>query len=150
MPASEVVLALAAQSARELMTREPMAICDAATVAEAIALFTDKGFSAMPVVDGSGKPVGVVSRGDLLAHDREWLAHLRNRGSVTSAAGEPADTARVRDVMTPIVFSVAPATPSQRVIQDMVANSVNRLFVVENGRIVGVITTLDVLRRFRF
>ncbi len=40
-------------------------------MSEAVLLLTDRGFSAAPVIDDAGRPVGVVSRTDLLVHDRE-------------------------------------------------------------------------------
>jgi CBS domain-containing protein len=50
--------------------------------------------------------------------------------------------------MTPVVFSVAPDAAAAKVVQEMVALKVHRLFVVENtGVLVGVISALDVLRR---
>ena len=49
--------------------------------------------------------------------------------------------------MTPAVFSVTPQTPASKVVAEMLALHVHRLFVVDNtGVLVGVITALDVLR----
>jgi CBS-domain-containing membrane protein len=63
---------------------------------------------------------------------------------------QTADPTRVKDMMTPIVFSVAPAAPAFRVVTDMHELKVNRLFVVDRaGVLVGVISALDVLRHLR-
>jgi CBS domain-containing protein len=52
--------------------------------------------------------------------------------------------------MTPAVFSVAPDAPARRVIDDMVALKVHRLFVSDaNGVLIGVISALDVLAQLR-
>ena len=56
----------------------------------------------------------------------------------------------VADLMTPAVFSVSEDTPVQRVISDMVGLRVHRLFVVDkDGTLVGIITTMDVLKHLK-
>jgi CBS domain-containing protein len=155
-------LVLAADTAEDLMTRNPVSINANATVHEAIALLIDKGISAAPVIDRAGRPVGVLSRSDILVHDREKIDYLKpapayyHEADLTLSTGEKlpegyqvenVDTVRVRDLMTPAVFSVAPDAPPGRVVSDMVDLKVHRLFVVDrNGVLVGVISALDVLR----
>jgi CBS domain-containing protein len=137
-------LTLWAQTASDLMMTNPMSINQDATMPEVIAMLTDHGFTAAPVIDDAGRPVGVVSRGDILVHDRAKA----NTG--TSAAPREPDTTRVRDIMTPAIFSVSPDTAAARVIEEMLALKVHRLFVVDgDGTLVGVITPLDVLRHLR-
>ena len=49
--------------------------------------------------------------------------------------------------MTPMVFAVTPEAPARQVVEDMLAQRVHRLFVVDaSGVLVGVISALDVLR----
>ena len=136
------VLSLRAETAADLMSPDPISVRDTATLREAVALLTGKGFAAAPVIDAAGRPVGVLSRSDLLIHEGQ-------------RAEKPADPNRagrtlVRDVMTPVVFSVTPATPARRVVEDLVSLHVHRLFVVDpGGALVGVISAADVLRRLR-
>jgi CBS-domain-containing membrane protein len=155
-------LALAADIAADLMTPNPHTIAAEATVREAVAFLTDKGYSAAPVIDRAGRPVGVLSRADLLRYDRDKTAEARQNpeyythSELTTEAGEPLpdgfqvevmDRMRVRDVMTPVVYSVRPETPVHRVVEDLVALRVHRLFVVDREEtLVGVISVLDVLR----
>src|SRR5437870_405496 len=68
-------LTLSARTAADLMTPNPLSLEELATVPEAITFLTDKGFSAAPVIDETGRPVGVVSRSDILVHDREMVRH---------------------------------------------------------------------------
>src|SRR5262249_16851781 len=134
-------LVLPEQTAADLMTVNPVSLRADATVAEALALLTDKGISAAPVIDDTGRPVGVLSTTDLLVHDREG-----------PAAAPPRAPARpgVRGLMTPAVFSVAPHGPAERVVEELLALKVRRLFVVDHaGVLVGVISAADVLRRLR-
>src|SRR5690349_10530953 len=64
-------LTLWAETAADLMMPNPMSLRAEATVREAVAALTDRGFSAAPVIDEAGRPVGVLSRADVLVHDRE-------------------------------------------------------------------------------
>jgi CBS domain-containing protein len=144
------------------MTPKPITIAVDATLKEAILLLADRRISAAPVVDSAGRPVGVVSRADIVEHDRETVAYARqapeyfSRGDLTRAAGEalPAafqvekvDRTRVCDVMTPAVFSVGPEAPVEEAIRYLVNLGVHRLFVVDGkGILVGVITTTDIVR----
>src|SRR5438132_2387409 len=69
-------LSLEVDSAAEMMRPNPVSIRDNATIQEVIALLSDKGFSAAPVINKAGHPVGVVSRSDILVHDREKTEYV--------------------------------------------------------------------------
>jgi CBS domain-containing protein len=148
-------LVLDAKTAADLMVRNPVSVRANATLGEALDLLVRKGFSAAPVIDDAGRAVGVLSRSDLLVHDRERMRggvpDYYNRADLT-LAGMTADfrpddaNVLVSDLMTPAVFSVAPDAPVRRVIGDMLALKVHRLFVSDpSGILVGVISALDVL-----
>jgi CBS-domain-containing membrane protein len=154
----------ATASAADLMVANPISLRADANVREALVLLTDKGYSAAPVIDDAGRPVGVLSRADLLVHDRERAEHLphtatyyyeqelksRRGKEVPGFEVENVDPTTVRDVMTPAVFSVAPDTPAAKVVSEMIGLHVHRLFVVDGaGVLVGVISTMDVLRHLK-
>src|SRR5207245_1579648 len=69
-------LSLRASTAEELMTENPISICRDAGVRDAIALMTDRGFTVAPVIDESGRGIGVVSLTDILIHNREYSRFL--------------------------------------------------------------------------
>ncbi len=156
-------LMIRGHTAADLMTPNPVSIRYKATVGEATALLTDQGFSAAPVIDEAGRAVGVISRTDLLVHDRESRTHVRTEANLQDPFGQPAiwdeplpegfsveevDPTMVCDVMTPVVFSVLPETPVEQVVEDMLGLRVHQLFVVDRSQVlVGVITSLDLLRR---
>jgi CBS domain-containing protein len=158
-------LTLVAETAAEMMTPNPVSIRERATIKEAVALLIDKGFSAAPVIDNAGRPTGVLSRSDLLVHDRERVEYLKpvpeyyDREELATSTGEKlpggfqvekVDKTRVKELMTPVVFSVRPDTPGAKVIEEMVTLKVHRLFVVDgSGVLVGVISALDVLKHLR-
>lgn len=161
-PKTTTSLTLPAQTATDLMTPNPVSINQDATVKEAAAFLLDRGFSAAPVIDHTGRPIGVLSRADIVAHHRQQAEYVPpvpdyyQKTDLTTPAGEPlrsgfqvehVDTTQVRDIMTPVVFSVAEESTARQVVADMVRLRVHRLFVVDHGGVlIGVISALDVLR----
>jgi CBS domain-containing protein len=153
-------LTLRAETAEDLMVPNPVSIRSEAAIPEAIALFTEKNITAAPVIDEAGRPIGVVSRSDLLIHQREFeRAHAGKPEYFFAASFEsvepgteamPKSRGTVADLMTPAVFAVAPDTPVARVVNDMIGLHVHRLFVVDaDGILVGVISAMDVLKELR-
>src|SRR5262245_37202830 len=111
-------LTLWGETAADLMTPNPVSIGAAETVKEAVAFLTDKGFSAAPVIDDAGRPIGVLSRSDIVVHDREKVEYVAavpeyyeenppmTRLGEKLKAGfqvENVDRCLVRDIMTPVV-----------------------------------------------
>jgi CBS domain-containing protein len=149
-------LTLRAATAAELMATNPVSLRADATVPEALLLLTNKGITAAPVIDEAGHPIGVLSRSDLLVHQREATAHAPSAAPYFQDASLEASARRVdperhavtvAELMTPAVFSVAPDTPMRRVVEEMLALHVHRMFVVdEDGFLVGVISAMDILR----
>jgi CBS domain-containing protein len=137
-------------TAADLMTPNPKSVRQTATVAEAAAFLSLRGISAAPVIDEAGRPVGVVSRTDLLNHRGQRAADLPGapgRAGGGSGPALPVDEAVVRDVMTPAVFCVGPDTATEKVVEKMLGLNVCRVFVVDDeGVLVGVISAFDVLR----
>src|SRR5262245_20318077 len=90
----EEQLVVYAASAAELMTANPVSIDQHATLHEAAAVLTDKEINALPVIDDAGRPIGVLSRADLVRHDREradYLPHepeYQGKDELTIANGE--------------------------------------------------------------
>lgn len=158
-------LILSAPSAADLMTPNPVSIGQDASIKEAVAFLTDRGFSAAPVIDNAGRPVGVLSRADIVTHHRHQAEYVPpvpdyyQKTDLATPSGEPlpggfqvekTDQTRVRDIMTPVVFSVSADAPARRVVGDMVGLRVHRLFVVDQGGVLtGVISALDVLRHLQ-
>jgi CBS domain-containing protein len=111
------------------------------------------GVSGMPVVDEQGRPVGMLTESDLLRRTElgtertrpRWLCFLLGPGKL---AEEYTHThgRLVSDVMTDRLHTVAPDTPVQEVVRLMERHRVKRLPVLENGRLVGIISRANLLR----
>ena len=120
--------------ARDIMSRPVVTITTDTTVREAIALLTEKGFAAVPVVDDLGHVVGIFSESDAV------------RVAVTPADGmdhrdDPVSTAMVRPVEV-----VTPGTDVAVLAEHMLAGRLRCLPVVEEGLLIGVVARRDLLR----
>ena len=140
--------------AADVMTRNPKSIRQSASVRDTAGFLTSNGIHTAPVIDEAGRPVGVVSRTDLLDYwdrRRDRLAAIAAGELSVHAAGiasvEPAFDLKAMDIMTPVVFSVSMVTPIEKVIHKIAALEVRCLFVTdEHGVLVGAINVFDLLR----
>jgi CBS domain-containing protein len=151
--------------AKDLMSPNPVSIHREAGIREALELLVDRGFGAAPVIDDSGRPVGVVSRTDILFHDRECVNHSRfSEGGISpydycdwdmfpepplpeGFSLEVTDRTTVAEIMTPAVFTVPLEAPVREVVKRMLELRVHHLFVIDSDQaLVGVISPLDVMR----
>ena len=148
--------------ARDLMTRPVLTVRDDRTLGELAAFLAENEISGAPVVDARGSLVGVVTVTDLAGQEPgdERPAPAARSHSVYFQEGWESrmnpeelralsvrDAGRlVRDIMTPVAFSVPGSTPAEKVARTMIAGRIHRLLVTEKGRVAGIVTTLDLLR----
>jgi CBS domain-containing protein len=111
-----------------------------ATIGEAIITLADKHISALPVVDASGRMIGVLSTTDVL--EAEAAA------SDTASRDQLFDKTSVADLMTPRPLTIAPDSDVREAARQMLYGDVHRLFVEEGERLVGVVSRTDVVRAF--
>ena len=123
---------------RELMQKDVKTVGIDAAVNEAIVTLTDCHISALPVVDPGGRMIGVISSTDILTSEAE--------ATDPSAREALFDDTPVRDLMTAHPLTVAPDADVKEAAQAMLYADVHRLFVTEGDRVVGVISTTDIVR----
>jgi CBS domain-containing protein len=135
------------------MTPNPKSINRHATVRETAEILHEHRLHVAPVIDEAGRPIGVVSRTDLLDYwggRRDRLTALAT-GELNAASApsseEPGDELTVPEIMTPVVFGVPTNAPIASVVEKMIALEVRCLFVTDaDGVLVGTISVFDILR----
>jgi CBS domain-containing protein len=125
----------------------------------------DKGISGAAVTAADGQLVGVVSLTDIVRQsrlpdqntDREdthdvYLYELErrmDRDELRELHVQYETPVRVRDIMTPMIFSVSEDTSVQEVAETMLKGRIHRVFVTRDGKLVGIVTALDMLQVIR-
>ncbi|MFQ5999647.1 MAG: cyclic nucleotide-binding/CBS domain-containing protein [Candidatus Bathyarchaeia archaeon] len=103
-----------------------------ATVREAVELMNRNEIGCLIVVDGEGKPVGIVTERDLLKR-------------VLAKRKDPVRT-KVKDVMSRPLITGTPHMDLEAAARLMFEKKIKKLPVVENGRLVGLVTLTDMVR----
>lgn len=142
--------------ARDLMTRTVFAVHPDTPAQEIARLLLEKGISAVPVVDKDGSPLGVVSEGDLIGRpepEREarrdwWLAILAEGEALSPDFMESLklEGRTAKDLMTAPVVSVGQDTDAAEIAKLLHDYRIKRVPVVQDGRIVGIVSRADLLR----
>lgn len=140
-------------TAAEVMTRAVLKVQPNTSISDAIRLMLEQRVSGVPVIDQSGALVGVVTEGDLLRRVEvgterrrpHWLEFIRGPGR---QAEEYVHThgRKISEVMTRDVVTVGEETPLDKIVELMEHKRIKRVFVVKDGRPVGVVSRSDLLR----
>jgi CBS domain-containing protein len=143
-------------NADQIMTRQPVTADPSMSVRDAAMLLVKHGISAVPVVDGSGALLGIVSegdlvrRGDIVRDERQswWLQMLAEGehlapgflGYVRSGGRQ------VRDLMTREVVTVEDQTPLPEIARLLQEHRIKRVPVLRQGKLVGIVSRADLVR----
>jgi len=137
---------------KDVMTRDVVTVTPDTSLKDVARKLVELGISGTPVVDDDGSIVGVISEADLLTKERREpedggaLARLMRRADPAEKAKYAARTAR--EAMTSPAITIEGYWTIPTAAQVMLDRSVNRLPVVRQGRLVGVVTRADLVRAF--
>lgn len=132
-----------------LMTAPAITVSELADLRTVAALFIGHVIGALPVVDASGRPVGIVTKSDVLRayyeHDERPAgpdaANAQRAGTI-----ERSNTPGVREVMSHVVFSLHPEADVTRAAAIMAHEGVHHVVVTaQDGRAIGIVSALDVM-----
>lgn len=138
---------------REVMTRDVVTVRPATAYKDLVDLMVGERIGALPVVDRQGALVGIVTEADLLcraahADDRPFVADHRFVRRRTREDRRKTTGLTAGAVMTTPVLTVAPDDPLPSAARRFARTRVHRLCVVEDHRLVGIVSRRDVLRPF--
>ena len=140
--------------ARDVMTSKVILAHADTPIRDVAQLLLENHISAVPVLDESGAPIGMVSEGDLIGRkEREarrdwWLALLAVGESFSpeflSDLRRPERNAS--DVMSKPVVTVGEDTDTREIARLLQARRIKRVPVVRDGRVVGIVSRENLLR----
>lgn len=136
------------------MTREVYAVGADTSLEAAARLFSTRHVSGAPVLDESGRAVGVITLHDLCDPERRRSEVIGRARCYRVVAGMPeeidggqvASSGVCGDVMTSFVVAVARDLTVEAAVKLMVTDGIHRLFVVEQQRVLGVVTSMDIMK----
>lgn len=145
------------RTVRDVMATEVFTVTEDTDFRGIVAALVDRGVSALPVVDGEGRLVGIVSESDLL-HKEEFAegeyspplrARLRSRLGTGGSSQDKAEARNAEGLMTRRVVTVSPESSVALAARSMERHGVNRLPVLDaEGRLVGIVGKRDLLSVF--
>jgi len=143
-------------NAGEVMSSKPITVPAEAGLTDALRLMLDHHVSGLPVVDGKGGLVGILTEGDLLRRGEIGTAGQRSRWlDLLMTSGRQASdyvrthTRRVSEIMTPDVVSIVEDTPLTEVVRLMERHRIKRVPVLGDGELIGIVSRADLLRALR-
>ena len=143
-------------AAKDLMSINMITVSPETSVRELAELLAIHKVSGLPVLDENGDLAGIVSQSDLVALNKlphvpkvvtlfDWVIYLEGMGRLKSELAKIAG-AKVADIMTHEVITVAPEDPMEKIATIMAEKNVHTIPVVEGGKILGLIGKLDIVR----
>ncbi len=140
---------------RDVMTAPVFSVSTSTPLKDVARLLVDHRISGVPVIDDAGAVVGVVSEADLLlkagGHEiarRRWFGRLMGETREASTRHVKIGAITAGEAMTspPATIEVDRSTTAAATL--MVDLDVNRLPVLEDGRLVGIVSRADLVRAF--
>jgi CBS domain-containing protein len=135
----------------DVMTRTVFTVGPTTTIEQAAKLMVEGRVSGLPVVDGAGAVVGIVSEGDLIVRQRPaerltWWRMFFDDGEGLARDYRKRIGTVVGDVMTQAVIAVGPEVDVSVAAQLLHTRNIRRLPVVAEGKLVGIVSRGDLVR----
>jgi CBS domain-containing protein len=138
----------------DVMSTDFISVAPDTSVREVAAKLVKHGVSSVPVIDGTGRLVGVVSEGDLIRRveigtepRRSWWRSFLSDSMGSAHAYVRSHGRLARDVMTVMPVTASLDEPLYRIAARMARKRLKQVPVVRDGRVVGVIARRDLVRK---
>ncbi len=145
-------------TASQVMTRDVLSARPDWSVDQLVEFLTEHGISGAPVLSDHDEPIGVVSLTDVARNGaitersaeapdyyRHGLEQIVGREQLAAFRVEVESETTVADIMTPVLFSVDQDASVQEVAGAMVTGRIHRVLVTRAKKVVGIISSMDLL-----
>jgi CBS domain-containing protein len=135
----------------DAMTSEVKVVRPEESLKEVASILAEHRSSGLPVVDDGGDVLGVISEGDILLKETaevpRGFQRLR-RHKEASAVASKVEARTAGEAMSAPAITVEPSWPLAEAAELMLEHGVKRVPVVEDGKLVGILTRFDLVRAF--
>jgi CBS domain-containing protein len=134
----------------DIMTRNPHSVTPDTPAAEIVKLLLTHPFNGVPVIDERGKPVGIVTQGDLIQRAgmpiRLGLLKDMAQDNLDATLREMSKK-QAKEIMTSPVTTVSQDLPVQQAVRLMLDKGLKRMPVVNHeGSVTGILSRFDIFR----
>ncbi len=147
------------QTVAEIMDANPVTVTPEATLEEVYRKLQEHEVNGLPVVNEGGRCVGMITEADLVIGDEEGDLHVPhyielfggliplelNGQKHFEERLRKATAARAQELMTEDPVTIGPDATAKQAAHVIAAKHHNRLPVIEHGRLIGLVTRVDVL-----
>lgn len=109
--------------ARDIMTRHVYTTSPDESVRRAAGVLSERHISGMPVVNGAGEIIGMLTEADIISKEGE----------------------RVEDIMSREIIAVSEETPVDEIARLLSQRKIKRVPVLTNGRLAGLVSRADIV-----
>ena len=143
-------------TAKDIMTRDVITIHYSASIRELSQLLAENRITGIPVIDDDKKLVGMISMRDLIREEVRALGASPENQDIyelfSSALNlEDAETVSVRrmwveEMMSRTLYTAVESTSVRELCDIMSRNSVHRVPILKNGKLIGLVTAMRVIK----
>jgi CBS domain-containing protein len=140
---------------QDIMTRSVISVGPDTALRDIARLLDEHRISGVPVVDERGALLGVVSEADFLVEAqggtsvrRSPIARLFGRAGDVESPGHRHFASTASELMTSPVITVGPEVLIADAAAVMTRHRINRLPVIDDGRLIGIVTRADLVRSY--
>lgn len=140
-------------NATDVMVRNVVTVHPETDMGEAVKLLAEHDVSALPVLDGMGNLVGMLSEADLIHRveigtekHRPWWQEAVTGASTLAADFAKSHGKKVGEIMTTGVVSVSEDTPLSEIAATLERNGVKRVPVLRDGKLVGIVSRSNLIQ----
>jgi CBS domain-containing protein len=137
----------------DVMVRDVVTVKPDDDLAQAVKLLAEHDVSALPVVDGGGSVVGIVSEADLMHREeigtgkhRPWWLEAVTPGVALAAEYAKEHGHKVAEVMSNTVVSTTEDTPLGEIANLLEKHRIKRVPVLRDGKLIGIVSRSNLIQ----
>jgi CBS domain-containing protein len=139
------------ENASDIMANKIVTLKPKDSLHQASRILSESNTSGGPVVDEIGRVVGIVSEHDIVSYlskfeDKEMEDVDTKDLPIMAHIYVQARTTPVEEIMTTEIITAKPDTKIEILARLMTENNINRVPIVEKGKLIGMVSRIDILR----
>jgi CBS domain-containing protein len=140
----------------EIMTKDVLTVHKETTIRELAELFVTRRIGSLPVVDDTDTLIGIVTESDLVEQGKnvhlptvislfDWVIYLESEKTLEKELKKMGGRT-VEDIYQPDVVSISPTAQLSEAADLMSTRHVSAVPVVDNGKLIGIVARIDIIR----